>query len=205
MNKKLFVLLPVAMLTLTGCSGDKDKDSGEEGGEVKELVIDKSVISPFVPEGKTYVGEAFTFKVSEIEFAGTAGVGVKSAEIDSERANGYNELGAMQFKKNEGTVKNTTEFPAKKIVVEWVATFASEESKYWPKAAAGSTTALSAVTAAEADPQSGTETGKQQYNNDANRDVYKYVSTFNLPEGTKFFSVGDSGGATYITKITISK
>ena len=33
MNKKLFVLLPVAMLTLTGCSGDKDKESGEEGGE----------------------------------------------------------------------------------------------------------------------------------------------------------------------------
>ena len=206
MNKKLFVLLPVAMLTLTGCSGDKDKDSEGEG-EVKELVIDKSVISPFVPEGKTYAGEAFNFKVSGVGFAGSAYVGCAAAHDGKD--SGYNELGAIQLKKDAGEIKNTDEYAATKIVIEWIATYSEEESKYWPKAFAGESTSLTQVAAAEPSDTKlvGTDTGKKEYFSDKDKSfgVYKFTSTFNLPANTKYFSVTDSGGATYVTKITVSK
>ncbi|MCR5332716.1 MAG: hypothetical protein K6E11_01685 [Bacilli bacterium] len=211
MNKRLLVLLPIALLTLTGCNKDGSKDkSGDDGGDVaSEIVIDKSVISPFIPEGKTYNSDPYNFDVGGISFNATAGVGLKSAE-GTGKTNGLNELGAMQFKKAAGVIKNTTEYPATKIVVEWLATYDSEESKYWPKANAGESTTLSAVTASESSPLAGTDTGKQQHVEPQGKDpfeakVYSYVSTFNLPAGTKYFSVGDSGGATYITKITITK
>ena len=203
MNKRIFVLLPIALLTLTGCNKDKKGDD-DPGSSVSEIVIDKSVISPFIEEGKTYPSSAYQFEISGIHFDATAGVGV--ANVSSKGSSGYNELNALQLKKDAATIKNTDEFEATKIVVEWLATYDSEESKYWPKASAGATTALSAVTAAESSPLAGTATGKKQQGGDSkDHDVYSFVSTFNLPAGTKYFSVGDSGGATYITKITISK
>ena len=207
MNKRLFVLLPIALLTLTGCNKDKDESkSGEDnpGGNVSEIVIDRSVISSYIPDGKTYSESPYSFEVGGIHFDATAGVGVKTSE--SSGGNAFYELNAMQFKKNAGTIKNTDEFPATKIVVEWLATYAEEAKMYWPKAMAGETTSLKSVTAAESDPLAGTETGKKQVGgDDKDHDAYSFVSTFNLPAGTKYFSVGDSGGATYITKITISK
>ena len=165
----------------------------------------------FESESKTYPKADFEFTVSDVKFGGTAGVGRAMPQTGEGETSGYNELAAMQFKKNAGTIRNKDEFAATKITINWLATYSSEANTYWPKVSAGkSSTSLASVTASEASPLSGTDTGKTQHVEPSSgtpfeSKVYSYVSTFTLPAESLYFSISDSGGATYITSIVISK
>lgn len=181
------------------------------------IEIDRTdlVNSHAIEDGKTYPKAAYTFTTDEVTFNASVGVGIKTSDDkDHPNANFYYESNSMQFKRNSGLVSNSDAVEgATKITINWFATFASEGDQYLPKVkvgdAAGSTS--TAVTANEATPVKGTKTGHKQVTSvkiadneyeDQEKDAYFYQTTYTI-SGHSFFSVGDSGGATYIKSIWV--
>lgn len=213
MKKALLLLLPISMMALTGCNKDNSKGGEGEDG-VNEITLTKDVVlagAEFSSENATYPTADYEFTAGGIKFQASSKVGRAMPQMGEGATSGFNELNALQLKKNEGTIRNKDEFAATKITINWLATYSTEETKYWPKVSAGkSSTGLASVTASEASPLSGTDTGKTQHVEPSGKTpfeskVYSYVSTFTLPAESVYFSVSDSGGATYITSIVISK
>lgn len=212
MKKALLLLLPISMMALTGCN--KDNKGGEGEDDVKEITLTKDVVlagAEFSSENATYPTADYEFTAGGIKFQASSKVGRAMPQTGEGATSGFYELNALQLKKNEGTIRNKDEFAATKITINWLATYSSEANTYWPKVSAGkSSTGLASVTASEASPLSGTDTGKTQHVEPSSgtpfeSKVYSYVSTFTLPAESVYFSVSDSGGATYITSIVISK
>jgi hypothetical protein len=213
MSKKLLFLLPLATLALVGCPKPAEGgDASTDVPQVSELTITGDNIAEFVPEGKTYVASEYSFTVSGIAFKGSAGTGLAAANIGEGQSSYYNENKIMQWAKvghdtyaEGGLFKNTTEFPAKSIEVDWVATYSSEAGKYWPVCKAGAEAdSLSVVAANETtDPAAGTKIDGAK---EKTYDVYSYRSTFTLPEGVQFFQISaGNGGTAYIRSIHVSK
>ena len=112
----------------------------------------------------------------------------------------------MQMKKAEGTIKNNAALKkgATSVVCEWYATYESEESKYFPVVKAGAEAAsLAAVNANEGASLTGASTGKTN-GGEKNYPIYKYTTTYTLPEGAVFFSLEASGSsASYVLSWTL--
>lgn len=171
------------------------------------IQIDINDIKDHVESGKTYPTAAFDFTTDGVSFSATAGVGVKTAERSG--GNFLNDNNSLQFKKDTGTVAVKEAVTATKVTVHWFATYASETSQYHPKVKTGSSASAitTSVSCNEGTTVNGVKTGGVQAKTGSDNvtkdyDVYFYTTTYTI-SGSSYFSVGDSGGATYIHDIWV--
>ncbi len=222
MNKKLLVLLPIAMLALAGCNnpaeGGGEGGGGEGGGgggdptpAEKGLVFDKSVVEQYVEEGKSYPGEAGEIEVGDITFAYSNGTGLKTSERSG--GNYFFENGAMQWAKQNhdtkeaGEIRNLDAVDATEIVVFFFSTYATQTSEYLSQVYTGAAEgSYSKVTAKEGTSINGTKVdGAKQVGGGQDRDVYTYTCTYTVPTGHKYFKIAAGNGAFYPKTVTFVK
>lgn len=170
---------------------------------VTDLTIDANGMNMSATIGTgVYVPEDYTFTINNIEFkASGSNVGLAKESYNP----GLYSFNAIQIRKNvTEAITNTTAIEGMRIVtIYWLATFASENAKYFPIVQAGTdATSLTAITANEAAsaPLTGVDTGIVDSNS---KNVYKYTTTYTIPEGSTFFSFGSSNSTTYIQSIVL--
>ena len=225
MNKKLLILLPVAMLTLAGCN-QEGGTPGEEGGPLtKDLVINRDVIVAAagmdVNAKYTYPQGDYAIQLDEYEFHATSGVGIvpsilTSSDNDGTHTNDYYwENGIMQWRKQghdkgPGLIENETPFTCKQIKVEFYYRSTPETAEYIPYVFAKANEEDDfgvKLTAKEGTSINGTlMDGKQDSYNSTSKtwyvnDVYKFVATFDV-SGNKYFQVAAASGVGYVGSVT---
>ena len=206
MKKSLLFLLPLAMLTLTGC--DKNKGGSEEE-KLPDIVLDYTIFDGQTLSGSSTYYAAFDFVREGVTFATGEGQDVGLAAARTGEQHGYNDNHIMQIRAAVGFIRTKTECPAKSIEVKWWTTYSTQDdSTYFPQAKAGEDANYGSYTTVainEATPLSGVEvTGVKQGEGDGFQ-CYEYTTTYTLPQGTTFFSVGAGAGAAYVKSITIKR
>lgn len=222
MNKKLLVLLPIAMLALAGCNnpaegggqgGGGQGGGGEGGGGVApeaDIVIDHDTLADHLEDKYSYPQNDYEFLAGGVKFEATSGVGHKTANTSG--GNYYNEHKALQFRKEghakgPGVITVANAITVTTVEINWLATYASEASQYHPVVRVGdSHDAISTnVACNEGATVNGTATGGKEKGGDNNDyDVYSYKTTYTV-SGHSFFHISAPAGAMYVTSIVIKK
>ena len=207
MSKKLLFLLPIAMLALTGCNGNKEEEKSSEDPVLSNIVIDYTIFDGQELDSSSTYYKAFSFEREGLGFAtsGNKSVGL-NAHRDGEQ-NGYNDNHIMQFKAAISNIHNTAETKIKSVSIEWWTTYDTQtDATYFPKVTAGDDDNVEGYTAVECNEGSsltGTAVeGVKQGSGDGYQ-VYKYVTTYTIPEGKGFVAFGAGAGAMYAKTVTI--
>lgn len=227
MKKTILIIPALFAMSLSGCSilnkllgknssnngSDSAEGSGNEGGSGNQggsqgggatgtFIINLSATGISVAEG-VYPTESNNFTVNNVSFTANNGVGVASSSYNA----GMNALKCMQFNKAEngdrkkGAITNSAALSVTTVEITWYATYASEDTQYFPIVKAGAAAnSLSAVSC----NQTSTLTGESTGTKDGSYDIYKYVTTYNV-SGKGFLSLeGSASTASFISQFKLS-
>ncbi len=171
------------------------------------LLIDYEALKSNFDEKYVYPKADYSFTVGGVSFNATAGVGHKTSNTSG--GNYYYEQKALQFRKANhesggGVITVAQETTYSKVTVNWLATYATEASQYHPVVKVGSSAAAitTNVPCNEGTEVSGTSTGGVENVNNADRDVYRYVTTYTI-SGNSYFAIMSQNNAMYITSIIV--
>lgn len=153
----------------------------------------------------TYHTDPVNFETDNTKWTYSPDAGLANAQYNAE----YGARGVFQFKKNSGSVYNSEALTAgySKVTVKFYATYETQEEKYLPVVKEGTAAdALTAVTANEAAPVTGTDAGfigSVNSNTGVEYQAYDYTITYNVKADSTFFSIGAGAGALYLYSIVL--
>ena len=218
MKKSLFLLPLLTAFALCGC-GDNGGGGGGGGGGDTPTGKDFSITlktTGYDASQYTYAQAPVDFEAGGVAWT-TSGLGSDGKGTFGGVTQAYNPDwyaacpdGVMQLKKAAaGYVENTAAVSGfKKITIEWHATYASEDVKYFPVVSAGAaSSSLSAVAADQTAKVDGTALGVKdgKEGDDKRFDVYKFTTTYTVDASAAFFRIASGASASYIAKISFSK